>query len=173
MNTTIATVGGNRINFSNPEDNVYDVNDIAFALSNICRFNGHCMKFYSVAEHSVYVSRLVPDEYKLLGLFHDAAEAFMGDVTTPLKALLPEYKELEHAMEAAIYKQFGLTEIAKNYQVIKNADIQMVLTEKRDLLNNAEDWFPGYHALSLDITKPLHPEQARLLFLQEYVKLIA
>lgn len=84
--------------------------DIARSLSHICRFNGHCRNFYSVAQHSLIVSRLVPQEFQREGLLHDAAEAYLGDVPSPLK-YRPEFqffREAEEAVLKVIFEKFNL-----------------------------------------------------------------
>lgn len=71
--------------------------DIAHALSNLCRFTGHVRTFYSVAEHSVWVSRLVPEWAAKYALIHDASEAYLQDIPSPLKALpaFAKYRKIE------------------------------------------------------------------------------
>lgn len=106
--SSISTVSGRFFDILKPEDYEFDIDEIATALSNICRYTGHVNKFYSVAEHSVLVSRLVPSRLALAGLLHDASEAFVGDVSSPLKRLLPDYKRIEERVQEAIADQFGL-----------------------------------------------------------------
>jgi len=89
-----------------PED--IDLADIAHALSNLCRYGGHCKRFYSVAEHSVHVSYMVPTRYAKEALMHDASEAYLVDVPRPLKRLLPDYKVAEDKQSTVIAGKYGL-----------------------------------------------------------------
>jgi len=108
--STIRTYTSKLIDLTAIAPSDIDIVDIAHSLSNLCRFNGHSRKFYSVAQHSCWVAAHCPPEYKLEGLLHDAAEAYIGDVTRPLKQLLGEpYKQLEQSIELAIALRFGLT----------------------------------------------------------------
>ena len=136
----IMTYSGQHINYLEPDKNSYDIRDIAHALSNICRYTGHCQRFYSVAEHSVRVSLTLPYKLTLQGLLHDAVEAYLGDVNTPLKQLLPEYKKLEKSMSASIMKYFGLpTEIAKE---VHEADHEVFCREWQALMPDKSLYVP-------------------------------
>src|SRR5438132_13165538 len=92
---------------ANPEASEINVEDIAHGLAHTCRYAGQCDGFYSVAEHSVLVSQIV-QHAKLAALFHDAAEAFIGDMSRPLKQLLPNYIEIEKKIEHAIFQRLGI-----------------------------------------------------------------
>lgn len=132
MRPDILTFTGHYYNFLHPEKSVITLEDIAHALSNLCRFTGQCREFYSVAQHAVYTSYLVPAEFAYEALHHDDAEAVLGDVSSPLKRLLPEYKVIERRVEAAMRAQFGLPAIES--PEVKHADLRMLATEKRDLM---------------------------------------
>jgi len=166
----IITATGRRIDYFRigPED--IDIHDIAISLSRECRFAGHCKHFYSVAQHSVLVSRIVPEELALEGLLHDASEAYLKDLPSPLKALLPEYREIESRFDMAIRKRFGLPE--KPSPEIKRADLVLLATEKRDLFPG-EIWpcVPGIEPMPKRIW-PLSPEMAREQFLNRYKMLL-
>lgn len=86
----IQTYSGHRVWPFNPTapENVFCIEDIAHSLANICRFNGHVRKFYSVAEHSVLGSQIILPKFALQFLMHDAAEAYIGDVSRPIKDCL-------------------------------------------------------------------------------------
>lgn len=118
-----------------------DFRDIAVSLSRIPRFNGATKDFYSVAQHSVMVCDLVPDELKWSALGHDFAEAYLGDIVSPLKALIPQYKEIEARVEAALAKKFGFRTDSEAKAIIKRADLIALATEKRDLMpHSTEAW---------------------------------
>lgn len=135
---SILTADGHYFNFEMPDPAHFTLNAIAQGLSNTCRFAGQCKAFYSVAEHSVHVSRLVPSEFAVHALLHDAAEAFIGDVPTPLKRMLPDFKALEKRIEAALFAAFGLPpEIPEE---VKLADRIMLEVERRVLFDRHDPW---------------------------------
>lgn len=123
--------------------------DIAHSLSLQCRFSGHCKRFYSVAEHSVYVAhetqRLAGStEYGILpfkvGVLHDAAEAYIGDIVSPLKALIRDaIKPLEQKIETLVWARFNIDEmeVRKMAKFVKRADWALLRTEADALLGPA------------------------------------
>src|SRR4051812_41614297 len=115
----IKTFSG-RFDFLKLDPNEINIKDIAHALAHTCRFNGHCKKFYSVAQHSVYVSQIVPEVDAPAGLMHDATEAYIGDMTRPLKAMFPEFGALEDRLWRRIAGKFGLP--AELPETVKHAD---------------------------------------------------
>ena len=174
--TRFITKSGRHFDYVNVEANIFDITDIAHALSNLCRFGGHSRKFYSVAQHSVIVSYLVPEQYQLEALMHDSAEAFMIDLPTPLKLLLPDYKAIEERVEREVMKRFNLP--YPHHPCIKAADDIALVSEKRDLMPTprGDDVSPtmvGNIKPMKTIIVPLNPKKARNLFLARYSELIA
>lgn len=166
----IQTAGGKSFDLLKPGTWMIEIEDIAHALSHVCRFAGHTRAFYSVAQHSVMVSCLVPKEHALAGLLHDAAEAYIGDLTSPLKGLLPAFREIEDNIQTCITKRFGLQGLPES---VKQADLVMLATERRDLLiDQAEPWpmLEGVQPLKARI-KPFSPNRALHAFLDRFEQL--
>lgn len=94
-----------------PDAALLDIADIAHALSMLCRANGHFKSFYSVAQHSINCmweakARGYSDRVQLASLLHDASEAYLSDVTRPVKAELPRYKEIEGPLQEMIWNKW-------------------------------------------------------------------
>jgi len=115
-----------------PED--ISIEDIAHALSHICRFGGHCRHHYSVAQHSVLVSELAPPQYAFAALMHDAPEAYCNDIVHPMKIGLPDYCRMESHIYYAVSEAFNLPMTDEALTAIKRADRIALSTERRDLL---------------------------------------
>jgi len=173
----IQTRGGHAFDPKVGKISFVDVEDIAHALSNICRYSGHCRKFYSVAEHSVLVSRIIramwPDDLDAIwaGLLHDATEAYVGDVTTPLKVLLPKFMEVEDSLALDIAKKFKVRWNKRTTDRVKIADLIALSTEARLLFADVSHWDmiklyePRSDLLRQDF--PVNPELAKKIFLGE------
>ena len=155
-----------------PED--ICIEDIAHALSNLCRFGGHSTRFYSVAQHSLHVSKLCADEHKLIGLMHDASEAYVGDMVRPLKYELPQYRDIEQKVWLCIAGQLDLPWAIPD--AVKQCDDVALVTERRDLIQ----LHPGVWELvskkanpDPEPIKPWAPAYAEMMFRAEYEKLKA
>lgn len=154
--TWLGTVSGKRIDLLNPDPEQITLPDIAHGLSRMCRFNGQILGFYSVAEHSVNVANLVTKEQKLQALLHDASEAYICDVPTPLKRIIgPAYKEIENRLMAAIGSKFGV-DLQNLPAGVKRADRVMLVTEHRALQVPALDWGPDYDDVHTVRFKPMN-----------------
>lgn len=168
----ILTSTGIYFNLVNPDPAHVMIEDIARGLSHACRFAGQCSEFYSVAQHSVLVSMMLPPDLALIGLLHDAAEAYIGDVTKPLKRLLPDYRAIEKTVEQAVFQRFGLP--AELPSEVKFADMVALATEQRDFMPPHDDqWhcIAGIEPLPDRIVAwDTHAAQHR--FLQRYYDLI-
>lgn len=129
---TIRTFNGHYVNVFNPDPATIDIEDIAHGLSQVCRFAGHTYQFYSVAQHSVMVADLVPHGMRLEALLHDASEAYMCDMPRPIKRNMPQYKEIEEVLMAAIAKKFKIK--YPFHKEIKEADNHMLEVEHKHII---------------------------------------
>jgi hypothetical protein len=132
MSRFISTASGRRFYFAKPMPDMVNIFDVATGLGNLCRFTGQCSRFYSVAEHSVHVSRLVPPEHARAALLHDATEAYVNDLAKPFKVDLPDYCAAEKRVWGAVAGAFGLPLVLP--QCIKDADLAILKTEVAALL---------------------------------------
>ena len=173
MDAYIETYTGERVHYDNLSADSINIFDIAHSLSQICRFVGHTRKFYSVAQHSI----LVCDAQETLaekraGLLHDASEAYVNDLPSPLKTCtdLGDYKNLENRIHAIIDERYNVNDgMTPN---IKKADLQALFTEKRDVLRPNTDWGWGYDIEMFDeVIIPMSCEKAELMFLAKFKSL--
>lgn len=169
----IQTLSGKKFNYINPTAADVDVEDIATALSNICRFSGHLPEFYSVAQHSVLTSLIVPPEFAFEALMHDAAEAYCQDLPSPLKELLPDYRRIEVRVDGLIRSVFDLP--AEMSPMVKYADLTMLATERRDLeIDDGTEWpcLKGIPSSDMFQISPLRPGQAFGKFMARFNELM-
>lgn len=136
----IETYSGEKFYFLNPDPDMIKIEDIAHALSMQCRFTGHSSRFYSVAEHSIKVAQLCQN--KMAGLLHDASEAYLTDVASPVKPFLHNYKTLEDKLMKAIATKFGFPYPFE--EEIHSADKIQLLAEARVLLKSRGTTWPNY-----------------------------
>lgn len=170
----ISLLSGAQFNYNKPEKSDVTIEDIASALSNVCRFSGHLPYFYSVAQHLVNTSRIVPDHLAFTAVMHDTAEAFTNDIPTPLKWALPIFKELEGKIESAMAKKFNFT--YPYPPEIKEADTNMLILEKIYVKGDNSVW-PNYEGIKVDHLVHLvdlegwQPRRAKREFLERYYEL--
>ena len=167
--TTMQTFTGKLVDLANFTVEDVRLPDISHALACINRYTGHTVAPYSVAQHSVMVSRLCEPQDELWGLLHDASEAYLGDVARPLKIMLPDYVELEHHVQQTIGKAFGLSWPMP--QSVKVADNRALIAEKRALMAVEHDW--GIEADP--VHTPINPycwQQAKKMFENRFKEIV-
>ncbi len=166
--------------------------DVAHALSLKCRFGGHCLKFYSVAQHSVLVSYVVAQmggdaRAQLVGLLYDGGEAYLPDVAAPIKSAAyfsihqgahewdhPSFADVEELIMEAVYSSLGLPLTFESERVlVTRADLVMLMTEARDLMAKPpQEWKIKAEYLAETVV-PMGPGEARTLFLGRFHALMA
>ena len=165
----IETYSGTQFSLSPVLPSQISIGDIAHSLAHQCRFTGHCSKFYSVAQHSYLCAEIaqamkLPRRIQRAVFMHDAHEAYIGDVSAPLKQLLPDYRALECEMKLAVQIMFAIDNDVKAKEAIQEIDTRMLLTEQQVLFKQQLDW--GIDAKPYDIEiEPWNPETALYYFL--------
>lgn len=172
-------------NLLNPRADLITTLDIAHALSLICRFNGHCNRHYSVAQHSLLVADIVQrqghsPEIQLLALLHDAAEAYVGDMVRPLKLHLrrqaihqSDFDQVEEKVWMAICERFDLE--PELPIAVHEADMIALATERRELLPDHPGVWECLRGVTPHITElpAWTPNQARQAFHDRLLELLA
>jgi hypothetical protein len=170
FNPTIDLNAGGSFDFLKPEGSSFSIDEIAHSLAHLCRFTGHCGRFYSVAEHSVLASQIVSPEFALEALLHDAAEAFIGDVAAPLKRLLPDYAEMEARVEEVVRNRLNVP--IETSLPVKLADLQMLKAEQRQAMCHSQTWEALLTVTPAPVTLRFwKPAQAKSAFLTRYQQL--
>lgn len=166
------TQSGRRFWPLSPDPDSISIEDVAHALSHICRYGGHCDPFYSVAQHSVHVSYLAPAAKAKLALLHDATEAYVGDMVRPLKYALPAYQTVEDGVWKAVAKRFSLPPEKPTSDVdIKLADDVALMTERRDVMPKSDHVWSVKAMPDNERISPMSPKTARNYFLNRYYEL--
>lgn len=155
----IRTYSGLYVNVFEPTEDMICIEDICHALSNQSRFSGHVYKFFSVAQHSSNCAWNVEDEHKPAALLHDATEAFLVDIPTPIKNNLEHYKRLEDNLNRIIANKFGYQ--YPFHESIKKVDRQMLQLEWDNLMiNHDSKWIC------------LSPDEAKKEFMELFNKFV-
>lgn len=175
--SAIQTFTGRMFDVQDPAPEDIDIRDIARALSYTPRFGGHLRCFYSVAQHSVEVSRRCDPFDALAGLLHDAGEAYMTDLAKPVKDLpdLEGFRTTEDRLIRAILLHFGVLNPFPGPLLpdsVKAADLVELVTEAYHLFRHPPEWLHTYPASPRGaITEPLSPARAERLFLLRFKEL--
>lgn len=159
---------GNRFWPLDPRPEEVNIEDIAHALSMKCRFGGHCLRFYSVAEHSVIVSYFVPAQHALWALLHDSDEACLADIPRPVKPDLIGWKPIQKRVMGAVCVRFGLP--LDEPPEVKAADGALLSDEKMALMAEGPAWTGMLPPLGATILG-LSPTDAKALFLERFHEL--
>lgn len=129
----IKTRCGHYVNVFDPDPDTIDIRDIAYALARMPRFGGHTNQFFSVALHSVAVHNVMQEEEnRLCALLHDASEAYLIDIPSPIKQHLPEYKKIEEGLMKVIAEKFGFQWPLP--EIVKIADQEQLQIEWEELM---------------------------------------
>lgn len=138
------TYSGLILDLTDPKPESICIEDIARGLSLTYRFNGHSRQPITVAEHSMWVAHSVDEPFKLTALLHDASEAYLGDMVSPIKSLMTDYAKLEFKLMDCIAKKFGFSWPLP--AEVKEADAQALQLEWKYCVIGTRATWPNYAA---------------------------
>lgn len=167
----IETCSGEWFDYLNPEPSTIHITDVACGLGNICRFSGQIPDFYSVAEHSILMSEVMDDPTDAMwALMHDAAEAYICDIPSPLKQELgPKLEAIERTILKAVAQKFDLPVYSpKVYPLkVKDLDLRMFKLERNFVQNSKNTILKDVEPA--DVTPKCYgPDEAKSEFLSQY-----
>lgn len=170
-NTIILLYNNKTFDFSKLDTEILDIENIAHGLSLICRYAGQGRFHYSVGEHSILVSYFVPEKFALEGLMHDASESVLGDIPKPLKIMMPQYNEMEQALEINLAKQYKLR--FPYPREVKYVDIRMRATEQPQLFkeHKFKHLFEDFEPIEYVTIGKTKPREIEKLFLERFEQL--
>lgn len=172
---TILLGSGNFFDYDDAENSKISLSDLAYGLAFTARFSGQCVSqrtgkrvYYSVAQHCEIMSRVVPRTLAYAALMHECGESVCGDLTTPLKSKLPNYRHIEKQCEKAIMSVFQVGDF--DHSIIKTYDVRLWATERRDLMNwDGKRWGEDDVAEPFDFEiVPLGPYEAADAFVARF-----
>lgn len=183
-NAWIWSKNGNKLSILHLKPSDVEIDEIAHALANTCRFGGHCGKFYSVAEHSLIMAHLIIElegdcnqcgrDLALSALLHDASEYMLTDVPKPFKHMMPEYEKYEKFISGIIDERFGTN---SKHPLLKTLDKRLVISEAIALWesNGIPDWIREWPVDAIDnFDKYLNcydPNEAYFAFMEMFIHL--
>jgi 5'-deoxynucleotidase YfbR-like HD superfamily hydrolase len=146
-NPCIQTFSGRMMNIFDPTPDMIDINDIAHALPMLARWNGQVRTFYSVAAHSIQVCNRIKymegdETAQLQGLLHDASEAYLSDIPSPIKKQLGQVNQAELKLQQAIFEKFNLP--WPMHDLVHEADTDCLIHEAKELFVRKHDWVKEY-----------------------------
>lgn len=194
--TWIHTHAGLALDLLDPRPEQIALRDVSHALAHLCRYTGHASRFYSVAEHSVLVAEAIDREWAdaapgdrhdavWCALMHDAHEAYLGDVASPIKAALRRlelggsaWDGLEDAIAEAVRDRFDCHHDDAPIDApgaIRRADLRMLATEAPHVLpwppprsRELPEWATPYPGVRLSFWPPDEAERRFLIAVRRY-----
>lgn len=153
------------------------IEDIAHAISQVCRFGGHCKHFYSVGQHSILVAKLLKDwgespQVQLYGLLHDTTEGYLVDLPSPIKKHLHTYKKAETYLHEIIWQALDIRKpTEEEWKIVKKADKLIQHHEANQLLSKASWADPSVFLENIVINKvPMEEVKKQFLNLYETLR---